>query len=61
MVHGQTIIKNRRNKRIEFMDLPKLVYGPLKGFYLRNQFEGAVYEKSNYIEMIESSNAPKVP
>lgn len=49
----RAVIKTiRRNNRIEFMNLPKSGYRPIKNFFLRNplekKLEGAVYEKSNH-------------
>ena len=42
------------------MDLPRSGYRPIKDFSLRNSLEGAVREKLNHIEMIESSDALKM-
>lgn len=43
------------------MDLPKSGYGhgPIKGFYLRNQLEGAVYGTRNQI--IPKRSNPRTP
>ena len=42
----QVILKNQNN-RIDFMDLPRSIYGPIKDFYLRNR--GSVRERKSYI------------
>lgn len=42
----QVILKNQNN-RIDFMDLPRSIYGPIKDFDLRNR--GSVRERKSYI------------
>ena len=43
-IHGSygRLLRLIINNRIEFMTLTKSGYGPIKNFYLRNSFEGAV-------------------
>jgi len=46
------LLRLRRNNQIEFMNLPKSGYGPIKNLDLRNPFEikgGSVQEIKSYI------------